>query len=45
VIETGPNTGIFTAKYQLPKGKSGSTTEVSYGYLGFEKKAIITYNN
>jgi hypothetical protein len=44
VNETGPNTGLFTAKYQLPKGKSGTKTEVSYGYLGFEKKAIITYS-
>jgi hypothetical protein len=44
VNETGPNTGLFTAKYQLPKGKRGAKTEVSYGYLGFEKKAIITYS-
>jgi len=42
VIETGPNTGIFTAKYELPIGKSRRKTEISYGYLGFEKKAIIT---
>jgi hypothetical protein len=44
VNETGPNTGLFTAKYQLPKGRRGAETEVSYGYLGFEKKAIITYS-
>jgi len=43
VTETGANTGIFVAKYQLPKGKNGTKTEVSYGYLGFEKKAIVVY--
>jgi hypothetical protein len=45
VIETRPNTGLFTAKYQLPKSKEGDKTEVSYGYLGFEKKAILVYHN
>jgi len=45
VTETGPNTGLFTAKYQLPKGKNSGRTEVSYGYMGFEKKAIIMYVN
>ena len=45
VNETGHNTGLFTAKYQLPKDKNGDKTEVSYGYLGFEKKAIIVYKN
>ena len=45
VIETGVNTGLFTAKYQLPKDKNSDKTEVSYGYLGFEKKAIIVYKN
>lgn len=45
VTETGANSGIFTAKYQLPKAKSGSKTEVCYGYLGFEKKANIVYKN
>jgi hypothetical protein len=44
VNETGPNTGLFTAKYQLPKSKKGDKTEVTYGYLGFETKAIILFN-
>lgn len=37
VTETGPNTGIFTAKYVVPENKN--KVEVSYGYLGFSKKA------
>jgi hypothetical protein len=41
VSETGANTGIFTAQYQLPKIKSGSKTEICYGYLGFEKKSDL----
>jgi len=45
VNETGPNTGLFTAKYQLPKGKKGVKTEILYGYMGFEKNAIIMYVN
>jgi hypothetical protein len=45
MLETGSNTGLFTAKYQLPKGENGAKTEVSYGYLGFEKKAVVTYKN
>jgi hypothetical protein len=40
VIETGPNTGLFTAKYIVPKAKK--KVEVSYGYLGFMKKADLT---
>lgn len=43
VIETGVNTGLFTAKYQLPMDENGVKTEVSYGFLGFEKKATIVY--
>ena len=45
VTETAANTGIFTAKYQLPKSENGDKTEVSYGYMGFEKKAVITFKN
>jgi hypothetical protein len=45
VIETGANTGLFISKYQLPQGVNGETIEVSYGYLGFEKKATLIYNN
>jgi hypothetical protein len=40
VIETGVNTGLFTAKYIVPKTKN--KVEVSYGYLGFMKKADLT---
>jgi hypothetical protein len=40
VIETGTNTGLFTAKYIVPKTKN--KVEVSYGYLGFMKKADLT---
>jgi hypothetical protein len=41
VIETGVNTGLFTAKYQLPMNENGIKTEVSYGFLGLEKKATL----
>jgi hypothetical protein len=39
VTETGVNTGVFTAKYVVPKNKN--KVEVSYGYLGFTKKAVL----
>jgi hypothetical protein len=42
VTETGPNTGIFTTEYIVPKTGQGSKLTVSYGYLGFEKKAELT---
>jgi hypothetical protein len=45
VNETGTNTGLFTAKYKFPKGGNGAKTEVSYGYLGFERKATLVHNN
>jgi len=41
VTETGTNTGIFTAKYIIPKVKKGSQLEVSYGYFGFGKTAKL----
>jgi hypothetical protein len=44
VVETGVNTGILTAQYQLPKSKKGDKTEVSYGYLGFETKTNVVTN-
>jgi hypothetical protein len=40
VTETGANTGIFTAKYQLPKKKI-KQMEVTYGYFGLEQKASL----
>jgi len=42
VTETGANTGIFTAQYIVPKTGQRSKLTVSYGYLGFEKKAELT---
>ena len=45
VIETGPNTGLFTAKYQLPTSDNWDKTQVSYGYFGFEKSTIILKSN
>jgi hypothetical protein len=42
VTETGPNTGIFTAEYIVPKSGQRSKLTVSYGYLGLEKKAELT---
>ena len=41
VTETGVNTGIFTAKYIVPEVKQGSLVNVYYGYMGFEKKAML----
>ncbi|NJO69311.1 MAG: hypothetical protein HC830_08575 [Bacteroidetes bacterium] len=40
VVETGMNTGIFTAKYLLPK--NAKNIKVSYGYLGFDANAILS---
>ena len=37
--ETGPNTGVFTARYRMPR--NAETVVVSYGYLGFEKEAVL----
>ncbi|WP_229367747.1 hypothetical protein [Fibrisoma limi] len=42
LTETGPNTGLFRAAYTIPDGSNLLT--VSYGYLGFQKKAILTLN-
>jgi len=41
VTESAANTGVFTAKYKIPDLKSGDKLDVSYGYLGFEAKAVI----
>lgn len=38
VTETGANTGLFRASYTIPQG---SRVVASYGYLGFEKKAVL----
>lgn len=45
VTETGNNTGIFKAHYQIPKEKSIKSIVVSYGYLGFEKSVILNVIN
>jgi len=34
VLETGVNTGIFTANYTVPPKKTGSGIKISYGYFG-----------
>lgn len=44
VMETGENTGIFTAKYQVPKMKNAANAEISYGYLGLETKVNLIVN-
>ena len=41
VIETGPNTGIFTEKYQIPEVKNSDDLVVSYGYIGFTEIASV----
>ncbi|HSU49121.1 MAG TPA: hypothetical protein VLJ41_00960, partial [Segetibacter sp.] len=41
VTETEANTGIFTAKYIVPKVKKGSSLEVTYGYFGLGQKANL----
>jgi hypothetical protein len=45
VNETGLKTRLFTAKCQLPKGENGAKIEASYGYMGFEKRAIMSCYN
>ncbi len=37
VIETDVNSGIFTAKFQIPKRMNTPNLVVTYGYLGFQK--------
>ena len=41
LTETGPDTGLFRAAYQVPD-KPGTTLAARYGYLGFDKKAEIS---
>lgn len=41
VTETGVNTGIFKASFNIPEDIKGSSIEVSYGYLGFQKKVKL----
>jgi hypothetical protein len=45
VTETGPNTGVFTCQYQVPKEKTSGKLEVSYGFLGFATKAELSIVN
>lgn len=40
VSETGANTGLFRASFTIPQNTKQIT--VSYGYLGFEKKATVS---
>lgn len=44
VIETGANSGTFTANYQVSKVKNTAKTEISYGYLGLEAKVNLIVN-
>ena len=42
LIETGINTGIFTADYTIPKMNPGKhSLQFSYGYFGFEAVSIL----
>ena len=41
VTETDVNSGIFTAEFKIPKKAKNSKLEVSYGFLGFEKKSTL----
>lgn len=45
VVETGANTGIFIAKYQIPKIKNRVKMEISYGYLGLGPKVNLIVNS
>ncbi|WKX76641.1 hypothetical protein [Zobellia laminariae] len=38
LTETGVNTGIFASKLKIPKNTNVNFIELSYGFLGFEKK-------
>ncbi len=44
VLETGPNTGLFEAKYKIPSSKTGDKIEISYGYFGFGTRAVLKIN-
>jgi hypothetical protein len=44
VTETGSNTGIFIAKYQVPKMGKGTEIKISYGYFGLEEKTGLMIN-
>jgi hypothetical protein len=41
VVETGKNTGIFTAKFRIDGNIKSDQLCVSYGYLGFQKTAFL----
>lgn len=45
VIETGENTGVFTADYMIPVQAKGKNLKVSYGYFGFDKVQNIKVEN
>jgi hypothetical protein len=44
VTETGPDTGIFTAKYLVPRLKKGTELKVSYGYFGLGTEVVAVIN-
>ena len=41
LTETGINTGIFTAKFKIPKNTDVNILELSYGFLGFEQSLTL----
>lgn len=41
LTETGSNTGVFNAKYQVPKLKKGDKMKVTYGYFGFGLESTV----
>lgn len=41
VVETNVNTGIFTASYKIPRNANIKKVVAKYGYLGFEKIAVV----
>ncbi|MCC5928654.1 MAG: hypothetical protein JJU28_05355 [Cyclobacteriaceae bacterium] len=44
VTETDANSGIFTAKYKIPKAEKGSRLKVSYGYFGLGVASDLLIN-
>lgn len=44
VVETGKNTGLFTAKYKMPEIGKDSEIKILYGYFGLEAEAVVKMN-
>jgi hypothetical protein len=41
LTETAENTGVFTTQFEIPKNSDVKTLKAKYGYLGFEKEAVV----